>query len=215
MYARSVVPGLGGRPPPNTSPDFPEMVPTVAQRGDPISTALEDLLARFGDVVRRAGRRHGLADAEIDELLQDVRIRIWRALERDETIADVPASYVYRTAMSAAVDMIRRRRARREHSLDPAQSVSATAAVAVSGRPARPDEAVERRETLTMLRRAVDGLSDSRRPVVRMHLAGYHRREIAELLGWTEAKTRNLLYRGLADLREALERLGYAPGVSP
>ena len=32
--------------------------------------------------------------------------------------------------------------------------------------------------------------------------------EIADLMGWTEAKTRNLLYRGLADLRERLAAEG-------
>jgi RNA polymerase sigma-70 factor (ECF subfamily) len=41
-----------------------------------------------------------------------------------------------------------------------------------------------------------------------MHLAGYAREEIAQLLGWSEAKTRNLLYRGLADLRERLTARG-------
>ena len=47
--------------------------------------------------------------------------------------------------------------------------------------------------------------------VVRMHLAGYPREEIATSLGWTEAKTRNLLYRGLDDLREALRARGIGP----
>jgi RNA polymerase sigma-70 factor (ECF subfamily) len=55
-------------------------------------------------------------------------------------------------------------------------------------------------------------LPESRRAVVRMHLAGYERDEIAELLGWSEPKTRNLLYRGLADLREILESWGIRPG---
>ena len=41
-----------------------------------------------------------------------------------------------------------------------------------------------------------------------MYLAGYPREEIAELMGWTEGKTRNLLYRGLADLRARLTELG-------
>ena len=36
-------------------------------------------------------------------------------------------------------------------------------------------------------------------------------REIAALMGWTEAKTRNLLYRGLADLRQALTVRGIGP----
>jgi RNA polymerase sigma-70 factor (ECF subfamily) len=41
-----------------------------------------------------------------------------------------------------------------------------------------------------------------------MYLAGHPREEIAEVLGWSEAKTRNLLYRGLADLRARLTELG-------
>jgi len=44
--------------------------------------------------------------------------------------------------------------------------------------------------------------------VVRMHLAGHPREEIAALLGWSEAKTRNLLYRGMNDLRERLTGMG-------
>ena len=32
--------------------------------------------------------------------------------------------------------------------------------------------------------------------------------EIAELLAWSEAKVRNLVYRGLDDLRDALRREG-------
>ena len=58
---------------------------------------------------------------------------------------------------------------------------------------------------------AVDTIPASRRPVVRMYLMGYPREEIAALMGWTEAKTRNLLYRGLADLRQALTARGIGP----
>jgi RNA polymerase sigma-70 factor (ECF subfamily) len=44
-----------------------------------------------------------------------------------------------------------------------------------------------------------------------MHLAGYPREEIESLLGWSEARTRNLIYRGLGDLRARLEELGFGP----
>ena len=46
---------------------------------------------------------------------------------------------------------------------------------------------------------------------MRMYLAGYGREEIADLFGWTEPKTRHLLYRGLADLRERLTEVGIGP----
>ena len=57
----------------------------------------------------------------------------------------------------------------------------------------------------------IEELGEGRRVVVRLHLAGYDREEIGRMLGWSEPKTRNLLYRGLADLREVLERVGVTP----
>ena len=63
----------------------------------------------------------------------------------------------------------------------------------------------------TALDRALSDLVSSRRGVVRMHLAGYPREEIADLMGWSEAKTRNLLYRGLEDLRQRLTTMGIGP----
>jgi RNA polymerase sigma-70 factor (ECF subfamily) len=70
---------------------------------------------------------------------------------------------------------------------------------------------MEELELQQRVARAVDELIPARRSVVRMYLAGYGREEIADLLGWTEPKTRNLLYRGLADLREKLTDMGIGP----
>ena len=55
---------------------------------------------------------------------------------------------------------------------------------------------------------SIEEITESRRGVVRMHLAGYSREEIASLLGWSEPKTRNLLYRGMDDLRARLASRG-------
>jgi RNA polymerase sigma-70 factor (ECF subfamily) len=70
---------------------------------------------------------------------------------------------------------------------------------------------LEESELGATVHRALALLVESRRAVVRMHLAGYDRLEIAELLGWSEAKTRNLLYRGLGDLRGILVSWGIGP----
>ena len=80
---------------------------------DLTSRALEKLLTRFAALLRQVGRRRGLTGADARELREEVRIRIWHALASGARIAEAPASYVYRTAMSAALDMIRRRRAPR------------------------------------------------------------------------------------------------------
>jgi RNA polymerase sigma factor (sigma-70 family) len=71
-----------------------------------------------------------------------------------------------------------------------------------------PHRALEGSELADKVDKAIEAIPASRRPAVRMHLAGYPREEIADLMGWTEAKTRNLLYRGLADLREQLAAEG-------
>jgi RNA polymerase sigma-70 factor (ECF subfamily) len=181
---------------------------------DPASSTLESLLVRFAAMVRGIGRRHRLSESDVDEVFQDVRIRLWKASERGEQIGAKPTSYVYKTAMSAATDLVRRRRRARAESLDDGLTswgggAADVPAAAVDG------ESVEGRvmvsELVQRVVAAVDTLAPARRPVVRMHLAGYDREEIASFLGWSEAKTRNLLYRGLADLRERLTAQGIGP----
>ncbi len=154
-------------------------------------------------MVRSVGWRHRLSDADVDEMMQQVRIRLWRAQGESEQISRTPASYVYRTAVSAALDMMRRRRAQRVEQTvsieDPAMALATLAS---------PERDLESSELGTQVARAIELIPASRRPVVRMYLAGYPREEIAGLLGWTEAKTRNLLYRGLTDLRARLTAQG-------
>jgi len=112
--------------------------------------------------------------------------------------------------MSAAVDMIRRRRGRREESLegqrDSSDWVYPGAAVAPAG-----EAALEQAELAEQVAAQVDQLAEPRDVVVRMYLVGYNHLTIGRLLGWTEAKTRNLLYRGLADLRAKLVAQGIGP----
>jgi RNA polymerase sigma-70 factor (ECF subfamily) len=179
----------------------------MSQPPDPVSPELAHTVARCAHMVRRVGARHGLASADVDELFQEVRLRLWKSLSSGEKIGAAPASYVYRTAQSAAVDLIRRRRARREEAVD----LTRPSGEQVLGSNPGPDAAVERGELIEAVGRAVDALAETRRPVVRMYLTGYTLQEITTLLGWTEPKTRNLLYRGLADLRAALREQGIGP----
>ena len=83
---------------------------------DPLSPALEAVVTRFAGMVRSVGWRHRLSDHDVDEVMQQVRIRLWQAQGDSEQISRSPASYVYRTAVSAALDLLRRRRAHRADS---------------------------------------------------------------------------------------------------
>jgi RNA polymerase sigma-70 factor (ECF subfamily) len=171
---------------------------------DRVSSALEAVVARFATMVRSVGAGHGLSDADLDEVLQDVRIRLWRADPTGEQIERLGASYVYRAATTAALDLLRRRRARAADRTESVDDRSDDLPHDARG----PHERLEDDELAARILAAVDTLALPRRAVVRMYLSGYDRAEIAELLGWSEAKTRNLLYRGLADLRRRLTERG-------
>lgn len=183
----------------------------MPQPSDNPSAALDALIAGFADLVRGVAWRHRLSDADVDEVMQEVRIRIWRSRggggSESEQISTSPASYVYKTAVSAALDLLRSRRTERarltvsisEEALSVAQASDA-------------ESELESSEVAKQVTHALDTLPQARRVAVGMYLAGYPREEIASLMGWSEAKTRNLLYRGLADLRRRLTERGIGLG---
>jgi RNA polymerase sigma factor (sigma-70 family) len=179
----------------------------AAVRADDTSAALEHVVERFAGFIHQTAGRHGLSPDEQDAAIQEVRIRLWKALETSENIRSAPASYVYRTTVSAVVDFIRRRRARREEALEAPHAVEPLAR--------RSDEADAKAragDVESAVERALGTLPAARQAVVRLHLAGYDRFEIADLMGWTEAKTRNHLYRSLELMRIHLKREGLDPG---
>ena len=165
-----------------------------------LSSALESVMSRFSRMLRSVGRRRGLDDVDLQDMEQEVRLRLWRALGTSERIETAKTSYVYQTAMSATLDLIRRRRARPEEDLESVEVPTAGS-----------DTSYEHHELGVRIDGAVDELDEPRNVVVRLHLSGYHREEIAQLLGWTEPKVRNLLYRGLEDLRALLVARGIGP----
>lgn len=175
----------------------------VSAAQDDLSLPLEALIARFAEMMRRVGARYGLSGADADELVQEVRISLWRARGTPEALAELNASYVYRAASTAALMILRRRRSGvRAERLDTATSVAA-----VDPRPG-PAAAIETSEFTERLERALATLADPRQLAVRLHLVGYGLADIAALASWSEAKARNLVYRGLADLRRELARDG-------
>jgi DNA-directed RNA polymerase specialized sigma24 family protein len=57
-----------------------------------LSLAVEAVLKRFGAMVRQVGRRYHLDHADVDEVLQEVRTRLWRAQRTSEQIGEVSTS---------------------------------------------------------------------------------------------------------------------------
>jgi RNA polymerase sigma-70 factor (ECF subfamily) len=170
------------------------------------------LLDEFGQLLRRAIIRFCPRDRGIqfDDIEQEARLRLWRALQREREITN-HASYLYRIAATATIDAMRRAQARHEEQLHSSREDSAG-----SGDPLTlpaplkdsPDRVVESHEVIQKVEAALAQLPDERRRAVGLYLQGLTSQDIAELLDWTEPKSRNLLYRGLKDLRKLLSAEG-------
>jgi RNA polymerase sigma-70 factor (ECF subfamily) len=179
---------------------------------DRLSAALEAVVVRYEKLLRYVAARHGVSAGDLREVVQEVRVRLWRARPASETIAALGVSYVYRTAISAALEVVRRHRST-GGTEGGAETRGAEAADRESATPAAdgPEQQFERSELARTVAEEVRALADARRVAVQLYLVGYSREEIASTLGWSQAKARNLIYRGLADLRAALTRRGIGP----
>lgn len=165
-------------------------------------------MAEFGTLLRRAVARACPRDCGIHvaDVEQDVRIRLWRALQNEREITDL-ASYIYKIAATAVIDAVRRAKARREDPI-PLAADSGEAAMPVASRDASPEDLAAGRSMARAVASALSRVATKRRRAVGLYLQGLTTAEIGAVLGWTEAKARNLTYRGLANLRSELKKMG-------
>jgi RNA polymerase sigma factor (sigma-70 family) len=172
-------------------PDERPFAPGSGSAPRALSIRIEALVDRWGGVIQKAARQYGLSSSDLDEVTQDVRVRLWNLIERDGIGADINATYAWRAASSAAIDLVRRDRLNRG---------ALTVAIESAPIPQAPDDT----DLLARLDEALRSLQPSRRVAVRLHLDGSSLSEIATILGWTHAQARNQVYRGLADLKRIL-----------
>lgn len=167
--------------------------------------AVERWLTEFGPRLRAIVRSRCPREAGIEpeEVEQEVRIRVWQAFPGENAI-DHPASYLYRAAMNVIVDLLRRRKARPDRD---GQTLDTLALEAHED--AGPAGAVAGEQFAVALRAAVQSLPERRRQPVQLHLQGFGFAEVAQLLQVSDATARNLIYRGMDELRERLREGGW------
>jgi len=170
------------------------------------------ILDEYGKFLRPAIAHFCPKDLGINlsEIEQEASVRLWRALQSEREIRN-PASYLYKIAMTATLDAVRRVKAKREEQLRlvDEEEEDRGAPLALSSDPNRsPELEAEQRQLAGKVLTALARLPDNRRRAVGLYLEGMTSQEIADLLGWSEPKARNLLYRGLHDLRAQLRAEG-------
>jgi RNA polymerase sigma-70 factor (ECF subfamily) len=138
-----------------------------------------------------------LTDVVVDDVEQNVAIALWRAMPGEQTPRH-PASYLYRAAVRETVRVLRsRHEAGRVELLEDHRDQS----------PA-PEKILESKELGMTIREALSQLAPARRRAVQAHLMGFDVREIMDSQDWSYNRARNLIARGMADLRRELEKRG-------
>ena len=177
-----------------------------------VEERFNEVVDEFGVMLRRAIVRLCPHDKglQFDDIEQEARMRLWRALQDEREVTNY-ASYLYRIAATATIDAMRRIQARHEEQLHVLMEESVgQAEVVVVPAPVKdsPERVAESREAVGKVMSAVGRLPDEQRRAVGMYLQGMTSQDVADLMSWTEPKARNLIYRGLKELRKSLREEG-------
>ena len=138
-----------------------------------------------------------------EDIVQGAATQLWARMEAAGQPIEYGSAYLWRVANHAVIDEIRRRRRSRE---ELSTGVDHTAADV--GDPAEDER---RRRILLGVRECLADAPDDRRAALGLYLQGFRLREVATALRCEGKRVDNLVYRGLAALRECLLGKGIRP----
>ena len=162
------------------------------------------------DFVRAVARLcPGWLSSQREDLVQAAVMRVMHIMngqaDGSEKEAAFASSYLYRVAHSALVDEIRRTTRRQETALDDA--TVDRIAVTVQD----PERVAASRQIGRGIQDCLGRMHRDRRLAVTLYLQGHSVPDASRVLDWPAKRTENLVYRGLADLRECLLNKGIQP----
>jgi RNA polymerase sigma-70 factor (ECF subfamily) len=133
-----------------------------------------------------------------DDVFQEIRIKIWKLLNDEKKIVNY-SSYIKKIVDSSVIDHIRKMRRERGLLLNQKHKTIS------EWKSTYEIDHIYDQNLKKILSETVESLLESRRKVVKLYLLNLTIEEIAILFSWSRDKTRNLLYRGLSDLKKALK----------
>lgn len=163
---------------------------------------LTEMIAKFSIYIRSYIHKYRVLDYGVDpdDVVQEVRIRLWKTL-RNENIISKPSSYIKKVVTTVVIDQLRR--IKREDSVifnEKSRKISESDPIYSTF------ENLPEFDKSPILENALEKLILSRRTVVKLHLLNMKTDAIATSFNWSLNKTRNLLYRGLSDLKNILKK---------
>ena len=161
---------------------------------------LQLIARKYSRLIRSAVARVAgpSTDLVAEDVEQEVLFSMWRAMP-GEQMPTHPSSYLYRAAIRETVRVLKELR-----KTSPIEEGANTAGVSPD-----PDDLAEAAELGRAIQVSLSEISKDRRRAATAHLAGYDVREIMAMFDWTYNKARNLIVRGMKDLRGKLKERGY------
>ncbi|MFW6160382.1 MAG: RNA polymerase sigma factor [Acidobacteriota bacterium] len=163
----------------------------------------EAVFNRFHQFIRMNIHKYDLIKSGIDaeDILQDIKIKLWKIFKNEKKIKNY-ASYIKKVVDTSVIDHIRK--FRKEEGI-----INLEIQRKISERSVKyQQDGTENINLKKILNEALEELINSRKRVVKLFLLNMSLEDIALALGWTKDKTRNLLYRGLDDLKHSLRAKG-------
>jgi RNA polymerase sigma-70 factor (ECF subfamily) len=145
------------------------------------------------------------------DIAQAALTKVMLAEQRAEGERPLSSFYLHRAAHSALVDEIRRRKRRPEVPLEDTTQPDDQGLRFEPRAQGDPERSASFRELGAAVRDCLLGAKRDRRLAVTLYLQGHSVPEAARILGWDAKRTENLIYRGLADLRQCLMGRGHTP----
>jgi len=138
---------------------------------------------------------------DYDDISQEVILKLWKVINNEKKIKHY-SSYIKKVVNSTIIDYLRKSRRQQ-------QVISSKMQEKIFEKQVPFKEKDDQKNFLKKkIYSAVESLIESRKKVVKLYLLDLTIEEMSILFNWTEDKTRNLLYRGLSDLKNNLKGNG-------
>lgn len=172
------------------------------RKGD--ERAFEELVRRYQRQVANVIYLTLGSRAEVDDLTQEVFLRVYRSLSKVEVTTSL-FSWIYRIAVNIAIDELRRRKIKRTLSLDFFSEWSLEREKTIDD-PTEPSERVLSDERKQKVMQAIKKLTPAHRAaLVLREYEGLSYREIAQTLNITEQAVKTRIFRSREELKRLLK----------
>lgn len=159
------------------------LIHPMTEKNPPDSQNFESLVDKYHKLVMALINRYygGRLKDQAEDLSQEIWTKLWTAFKKNENNVINFKSYLYRTVQTTMWDAIRSQRPLADEEVLEAEASSNFG-----------ENAVHARLSVSQMLR---GLKPHEARMVRAYLKGFNNGEIAELMGYSEGRVRNLLSR--------------------